>query len=120
STAGSYRYEGIAVESLDANRLAARVEAARRGVLVWSRAYNDAYRVFVDGRPASAYLVEAQLLGVPVEEGRHEVVVEWSPAPLRAGLAVGLLALAALAALRFGRRRGPSPRDADERPARVE
>ena len=110
----------VAVESLDANRLAARVEAARRGVLVWSRAYNDAYRVFVDGRPASAYLVEAQLLGVPVEEGRHEVVVEWSPAPLRAGLAVGLLALAALAALRFGRRRGPSPRDADERPARVE
>jgi hypothetical protein len=84
-------------------RLAASVEAASDGTLVWSRSYFRAWRASVDGRPAEPVLAEGHLVGIPVPAGAHHVEVSWSRGPLFAGLALCFLGMVSALLLRRGR-----------------
>jgi hypothetical protein len=84
-------------------RLAASVEAASDGTLVWSRSYFRAWRASVDGRPVEPVLAEGHLVGIPVSAGAHHVEVSWSKGPLFAGLALCFVGIVAALLLRRGR-----------------
>lgn len=84
-------------------RLAASVEAASGGTLIWSRSYFRAWQARVDGRPVEPVLAEGHLVGVPVPAGARYVEVSWSRTPLVAGVALSFVGIAGALILRKGR-----------------
>ncbi len=101
----------VAVESVDADRAAATVEAEGDGHLVFSRTFFPAWRGRLDGNPAPVVVANARDLALAVPAGRHRVEFEWDRAPFRVGVALEtaavLLAAAIAAATRS--RRGQKP-----------
>ena len=86
-------------------RLRARV-APPGGLLVAARSFDSAWTAYVDGQRVESVRADGFLTAVPVPAGEHEVVFAYRNGPIRTGLAVSLLSLAAAAAMAFGGRRG--------------
>jgi hypothetical protein len=84
----------------EAGRLAADVESASGGVLVWSRTYFRAWKATVDGTPVDPIRAEGHLVGVAVAPGRHHVEIRWQPWPVRIGLGLALAGCLTVLALR--------------------
>jgi len=83
-----------------------RVEAEGPGLLVLSEVYDPDWRVEVDMMAAEMMRVEGILRGVYLEHGRHQVVFDYWPAGLWAGIVVSIVGGAAGAALwGIGRKR---------------
>ena len=96
----------VAIESVQADRAAATVEADAGGHLVFSRTFFTAWKASVDGAPAPVLVANARDLAVAVPPGRHRVEFAYDARPFRPG--VGLQALAfALAAAGGPRARAP-------------
>jgi hypothetical protein len=70
----------------------------RRGLVVLNDSMVDGWSVEIDGEPAQALHVNTVMRGVVVDAGRHEVVWSYRVPGLRLGLAISLLAAAALLA----------------------
>ena len=84
-----------------------QVHTPSPALLVVRDAWAHGWEARVDGVAAPVHAVNVIHMGVPVGEANRTVVLRYTPPGLRAGLAVGLagLALAALAAALFGRRK---------------
>ncbi len=96
---------GPAGEVLSAERsgedFRVRVRADRAAHVVLKMTYLPDWEVTVNGEPVPAVHLVPSYVGAAVEPGVHEVLFRWQPGPLKAILlAVGLIPLAALAALR--------------------
>ncbi|MGN6190234.1 MAG: hypothetical protein ACTHOE_15175 [Conexibacter sp.] len=74
-----------------------RATLDRRGLVLLDDNLADGWSVRVDGRPARAVRADDVLRGVVVGPGRHEIRWSYSVPGLRAGAAVSLVALTALA-----------------------
>lgn len=79
-------------------RVVLRATLQRPGLVVLGDTFTHGWSVAVDGRPARALHVNDTMRGVAVPAGRHTVTWSYRVPGLRAGAAIGLLALAALAA----------------------
>jgi hypothetical protein len=69
----------------------------RAGLAVVAESYNAGWRATADGRAVPVLPVNHLMLGVAVPAGASRVDLEYAPASVRAGLFLGLLALALLA-----------------------
>ncbi|MBI3891012.1 MAG: YfhO family protein [Candidatus Wallbacteria bacterium] len=67
-----------------------------RGLLVLLDAYFPNWTATVDGKPRPIYKVAGAVRGVPVEGGEHRLIMTYEPRPFRVGVAISLLALAAV------------------------
>jgi hypothetical protein len=74
-----------------------RATLDRRGLVLLDDSLADGWSVRVDGRPAHVVRADDVLRGVVVDPGRHEIRWSYTVPGLRAGAALSLLALAALA-----------------------
>jgi hypothetical protein len=88
----------VVIASESPARLSADVDASADAVVVWNRTFYRAWRATVDGRSVATVRADGHLVGVPVPAGRHEVQIAWDARPVTAGLGLGLLGLALLAA----------------------
>jgi hypothetical protein len=94
--------------SLNGVRVA--VHASRRGWLILTESWDDAWRAEVDGDPAEVSPANYGFRAVPVERGRHVVTFSYQPAEVRiAAIVSGTAALVAgfglLASMRSPSRR---------------
>nr|MBA3473202.1 YfhO family protein [Rubrobacter sp.] len=69
------------------------------GLLVLSEVYYPAWKAYVDGEPAPVYVTDHLLRSVPVPAGEHTVELRYESWTLRVGVAISLIACAALIAL---------------------
>jgi hypothetical protein len=83
---------GAAVEIRDwsPDRIALVSEGAA-GTLVLSEVAYPGWQVWVDDQPAEILTVDGLLRGVNLDAGRHQVVFEFRPVRLYAGLALAVL-----------------------------
>ncbi len=81
------------------------VRAAGPGLLVLSEGYDPGFTARVDGRTAPILRVNADRMGVVLEEGTHRVVLTHRARGLSAGLALAALGAAGLAAAFLAARR---------------
>ena len=118
----------VQVESAEADRAAATVEAEGDGHLIFSRTFFPSWHARLDGRPAPVVVANARDLAVAVPRGKHRIEFEWDGGPFRRGVtleAAALLGAAVLAAATRARlRRGQKPQvgqelQVDVRPASV-
>jgi hypothetical protein len=93
-------------------RVVARADAARTGLLVLTDVHFPGWKATVDGRPATIERVDYLLRGVKVPAGAHTVEFRYEPASWRAGWIVSAIAGLAIAATALAgvraRRRRPS------------
>ena len=82
------------------------VHADESGVLVTSIPYDTGWTLKVDGqKKQTGELTGDVFISVPLEEGSHEILLEFRPPGIAAGSAVTLLCVMLLAILEFIRRR---------------
>jgi hypothetical protein len=81
------------------------VDARQAGRLVLMDTFYPGWEATVDGRAVDIDAANVAFRAVPVEAGRHEVRFEYRPASVRYGAIVSVVALLALLAMAFARRR---------------
>ena len=91
--AGAAATARITLSELEADRMAADVDAGAAGHVVFSRTYFPSWKATLDGAPARVLLANGRDLAVALPAGRHHVEIFWNPAPFRFGVALQLLAL---------------------------
>ncbi|MCP3102939.1 YfhO family protein [Myxococcus sp. K15C18031901] len=101
---GQVRIERYAAEDLSFD-----VETERDAVLVVNDAWFPGWSATVDGEPAPILPANVAVRAVPVQAGRHRVVLTYRDAAARAGMAVAGATLLTLltASVMARRRRGP-------------
>jgi hypothetical protein len=62
-----------------ADRLAVETSGERPGILRVDRSFTPRVTAAVDGRPATVYAADLNLIGIPVPRGRSRVVIELAP-----------------------------------------
>jgi hypothetical protein len=82
-----------------ADRIELETTTGAPGLLVLSEVHYPAWRAYVDGRPAPVYVTDHLLRSVPIPEGEHTVELRYESWTLRVGVAISLIACAALVAL---------------------
>ena len=92
----------------DQDRIQTVAQCKGSGFLVFAERWDPGWSAFVDGRPAPLVRAYGLVLGVPVPEGKHRVVVRYAPPGFAAGVVASgsaAVLLAALAMLEAWRRR---------------
>ena len=87
----------VSVETVEADRAAARVDAAGAGHLVFSRTYFSAWKAKLDGRQVPVLVANARDLAVRVPPGTHRVEFDYDRAPFHRGVALQIAAFLAIA-----------------------
>jgi hypothetical protein len=105
SGAGSGRAE---VTRYEPNRVDVKTEAESPSILVLAENHYPGWRAYVDGEPSGVLRVDYNLRGVFVPAGKHEVRFVYRPKSVLIGLAVSLVAAAALAFAAFAPSSRPS------------
>jgi hypothetical protein len=102
--AGSLSGKGTGSASVtryEANRVDVKTEADAPSILVLAENHYPGWRAYVDGESAGVLRVDYNLRGVFVPAGAHEVRFVYRPKSALIGLAISLLAAAALAFVAF-------------------
>ncbi|MDP8948839.1 MAG: YfhO family protein [Actinomycetota bacterium] len=87
------------VEEYDADRMELKTTTEAPGLLVLGEVYYPAWKAYVDGEPAPVYITDHLLRSVPIPAGEHTVELRYESWTLRTGIAISLVACAALVAL---------------------
>jgi hypothetical protein len=93
-----YEPEEVAVDAL----------VAAPALLVLTDTYYSGWHATVDGEPAPILRTDHAFRGIRLEPGRHQVIFRYTPASVRFGTLVSLLALAVVIACLAVRRTQPS------------
>jgi uncharacterized membrane protein YfhO len=86
------------------NRVSGKVDSARNGVLFLSVPYSTGWTATVDGKPADTIRVNTTYTGVPVDAGKHSVVLTYVTPGLVPGIIAAIVALIGFAVVRLVRR----------------
>ncbi|MBM3290643.1 MAG: YfhO family protein [Candidatus Hydrogenedentes bacterium] len=78
-------------------KITVTLDGVSKGILVLADAYFPGWEAKVDGNPAHVIAVDALFRGVEVNEGATEIVFEYDPPLIKAGLAITAASLAAVA-----------------------
>jgi hypothetical protein len=87
------------VTEYEPNRIQLESSTGAPGLLVLSEVYYPAWKAYVDGHPAPIYVTDHLLRSVPVPAGEHTVELRYESWTLRVGIAISVVACAALTAL---------------------
>jgi hypothetical protein len=91
----------VRVEEYGTSEVRLQVESTQPRYLVTSEVNYPGWRAWIDGREAEISMTNAAFRGLPVPEGKHEVVFRFWPRILAASAAVSALACLLLAWLMF-------------------
>jgi hypothetical protein len=69
----------VTVRQYSARRVVLGVDSPARAFLVASETHYPGWRALVDGRPEHLYFTNVAFRGLPVPEGKHEVIIEFAP-----------------------------------------
>jgi hypothetical protein len=107
----------VAVRVDRAERVALKARLQRKSLVVLTNAFDDGWRVEVDGRRRELLRVDGVLMGVVVAAGKHDIRWAYSTPGLREGLALsaaGIVGTAGWVAVLLMRRRRPLSKDENE------
>jgi len=76
------------VTEYEADRMKLETATEAPGLLVLSKVYYPAWKVYANGSPAPIYVADHLLRSVPVPEGEHEVELRYESWTLRAGIVI--------------------------------
>jgi hypothetical protein len=101
----------VTVETVEADRASARVEAGGAGHVVFSRTFFPAWKAKLDGQPVPVLVANARDLAVAVPAGSHRVEFQYDRDPFYLGVFLQAIALLLVAAASLpARLRTRSPR----------
>jgi hypothetical protein len=83
----------LTVETVEADRASARVEAGGAGHVVFSRTFFPAWKAKLDDRPAPVLVANARDLAVAVPAGTHRVEFSYDRSPFNGGVLLQAAAL---------------------------
>lgn len=98
---------GCTLTSFANTRISAECETESPALAVFVEQYDRGWNATVDGKPAQVLRANLALRAVPIAAGRHSVVLSFSPAGLRSGVIVSLIASVLLCAMLWPPRRRP-------------
>ena len=78
-----------------ANRVVINAELEQPGILVLSDSFYPGWRATVDGEPTKIYRVDGLFRGVPLDEGSHTVIFQYSPGSFTMGVYITGIAFTA-------------------------
>jgi len=81
------------------NRIEAEVESAGNGLVFFSEAFYPAWTAMVDGKRERILRANVMFRAIPVEKGRHRVVMTYESLPFKLGLLISLMTWTALGLL---------------------
>jgi hypothetical protein len=88
--------------SASGGRVRLHARADQPGLLVFAESWHPGWRTLVDGRETAVHRVDHGLMGVRLEPGEHDVVLDFAPASLRHGALCSAGAWLLLLGLGFG------------------
>jgi hypothetical protein len=94
------------VTAYEANRIELDTSTGADGLLVLSEVYYPAWKAYVDGESVPIYRADHLLRAVPIPAGEHAVEVRYESPTLKMGVAISLIAYAALVGLVIAKARG--------------
>lgn len=111
------------LDRVDPEELRVATDSSHPGLLVVVEQHQPGWSATVDGRPVATVTVDGMNIGVPLDPGRHEVVLRYRAPGLRTGLVLSGLSMGLVigaATLPWSRRRLPIRRlsaaaDAEDR-----
>jgi hypothetical protein len=89
---------------LDTTSARVTVNAPHGGIVVLRQQAARGWRVSVDGRPATALVIDGIFRGVSVEKGRHEIVWTYRPQSFFIGAAITIATLCTMQVIAFVKR----------------
>ena len=81
------------VVSYSPNRIEVEVEVTKPALIFFSELYYPRWRAKVDGKDTKIYRVDYIFRGVPVESGKHRIVMYFSPSIFIIGMTISILSL---------------------------
>lgn len=85
--------EQLKITSFSDTEITGSITALEKGVLYLSIPYEKGWKVYIDGKKADTFKVLDAMLGVEVDSGNHEIVLEYSPDGFMLGLIISGTAL---------------------------
>jgi uncharacterized membrane protein YfhO len=90
--------ESVAITGYTPNQIVITADVASPAMLVLADAFYPGWQATVDGVPAPILRVNLMFRGLALEPGKHEIVFTYRPGSWWLGIAISLVALAALVA----------------------
>jgi hypothetical protein len=87
-------------------RIEAECQTTTPALAIFLEQFDQGWSARVDGQSTAVLRANLTMRAVPLQAGRHQIVLSFSPPGLRTGVAISMVSLLAIAlALLFGRRR---------------
>jgi hypothetical protein len=83
----------VSVRSYETGRVVMDVVAEEASVLILQDTYYPGWRAVADGNRLPLLKTDLGILALPLEEGEHEVIVEYKPRSFKLGLGLSLLGI---------------------------
>ena len=97
---------GMEISEFSNDRIKGRVKCGEDSFLFTSIPADEGWRAYVDGEPVDTVLVFDHLMGIPLDEGEHTVVLSYTAPGFRTGLVISLLSgIAVLGYAAYDRKR---------------
>ncbi|MBA4312062.1 MAG: hypothetical protein C0417_05490 [Chlorobiaceae bacterium] len=94
-----FKIDGIAgsgnvtITSYSLNNISLRAETPNDGFLVLSEIFYPGWVAYIDGLPSPVYRANWSLRAIPVQSGKHEIVLRFEPESFRRGTWITLLTI---------------------------
>lgn len=84
---------GLNIEQFDDTYIKGTINATENKILYTSINYDEGWTVKVDGNEVKKIKIGDALIGVPLDEGEHEIEFTYEPQGLRIGIAISVITL---------------------------
>ncbi len=111
--------ETVSYTRRDEDQIAVEVTANASGLLMLSEIWDPGWAATVDGEAVATYRANFIFLSLPVSEGKHSIVLRYTPPRLALGLGISIgaaLLLSIIAAILYRRERWPRSAPGDGNP----
>ena len=83
------------VEKYNSNYLKGKIEITTSGILQFSTPYTKGWNAYVDGEKVDVINVNTAFIGIPLQEGKHEIYLKYETPFLRLGIALTIIGILA-------------------------
>jgi len=87
----SLKSDTLNVTSFRMDKISGTLNLKKKKILYISTSFDRSWTAMVDGKPTKVYRVNLGLLGIPVESGKHEIVLSYQPQFAKQGLLIQAL-----------------------------
>lgn len=86
---------------LDSNGFTAISEGEKERLIFFSIPHDNGWKAYINNKETEIYTLNGGLMGIVVPEGKAEIVFEFTPPGLNAGIVISLISLLALGIYTF-------------------